>query len=263
MPRFVLKCEKAEGEEKQMTRQDIREIEEIIGYTFRDPTLLRQAFTRRSYTHEMAQSKTPADTDSNEVLEFIGDSILSYALVMILTERCAKIGERGLISTLDEGELTVIRSNLSDKKALSGIVTRLGLAKYMRVSRGDIASGIIDNASPKEDLFESIIAAVALDCGMDFSVIIPLVERLGDPDRLTVRRTPKRDPRSILKELCEKNDWRYEFETVDIKGPDHDRTYTVLCRINGAERGQGKGRSVKLASHAAASEALASMRIPH
>lgn len=239
-----------------MTEQELSEIELVIGYTFRNRTLLRQAFTRRSYTHEMGQSGTPADTESNEVLEFIGDSVLGAALVMILSRRYGSLGERGLETEFEEGDFTRIKSNLSDKRALAGIVTRLGFADRMRVSHGDEINRVTDNDSPKEDLFESIIAAVALDCNMDFSVIVPLVERLDRPDRLISHVKGEKDPKSTLKELCEQSGKTCTYDPPEREGPDHAPFYTVWCRIDGETVAKGTGSRKQLAEMAAAAAAL-------
>ncbi len=242
-----------------MTDAQLKRIEKIIGYKFKNPALLRQAFTRSSYVNEMGQSRTPSDTDSNEVLEFIGDSVLSTALVSILTRRYATLGKRGLESRFTEGDLSIIKSNLSDKRALSEIVAGLGIAELMRVSRGDRTSEIYRTASPQEDLFESIIGAVALDCGMDLGVIIPIVEHLDDPERLILRTAPDKDPKSTLKEHCEKRRLSYSFALVGESGPDHAKEYTVECAVDGRVLGSGVGKSKKLAERAAAEAALANL----
>ena len=239
-----------------MNDSTLHKIEQILGYRFQNPALLRQAFTRSSYTNEMKQAKTPADTDSNEVLEFIGDSVLSAALAAILIKRCGSIGKSGLSCPFTEGDLSRIKSNLSDKRALSGIIRELSLAPYLRVSRGDIANGILDQASPQEDLFESIIGAIALDSGMDFDVIIPILERLDRPDRLTERPKIEKDPKSTVKEYCEKRQIPYEFPLLSESGPDHAKEYRVACKIDGKEVGFGIGKSKKRADRHAAEDTI-------
>ncbi len=242
-----------------MTEQNIRLIEQTIGYHFKNPALLRQAFTRASYTNEMMQARTPADTDSNEVLEFIGDSVLSCALVAILSDRYGKLGERGLESSLGEGELSIIKSNLCDKRALSARISELGLAEYMRVSRGDITNHTLAADSPREDLFESIIGAVALDCGMDFRILIPLIERLDDPARLTVKTKVNKDPKTLVKEYCEAHAIPYRFELTSESGPDHAKQYTVCLFIREERIAEGTARSKKLADREAAHAALSKL----
>ena len=79
----------------------IEEIEHTIGYTFRDRSLLRQAFTRKSYCNEAHQAGR-CEVESNEVLEFCGDSVLSAAIITILMERCSRRSPIGLSTALDE-----------------------------------------------------------------------------------------------------------------------------------------------------------------
>lgn len=247
------------------TDRELAGIEKTIGYTFRNPTLLRQAFTRRSYTNEYeAKTRRPAPVECNEVLETVGDAVLGAALLAILTKRHGKMTGRGYESDFGEGVFTEIKKNLCDKTALSRIIDGLSIdggtpfSVLQAVSDGDRAIGSYDAPSPKEDLFESILGAVALDCDMDFSVIVPLVERLDNPDRLTVARTDK-DEKTRLKEICEAKGWQLTYEPIDRTGPDHAPTYTVECRINGAPCGRGSGSRVKTAERAAASRALAKL----
>ena len=97
--------------------KNIEQIEKTLGYTFRDKSLLKQAFTRESFCNENNRGKTKFI--SNEVLEFFGDSILSAAIVTLLMKDFAKRYEFGISTTLGEGDFSNIKSKLSDKKNLS------------------------------------------------------------------------------------------------------------------------------------------------
>ena len=247
------------------TDEQLAEIERVIGYTFRDKTLLRQAFTRRSYTKEFeAKNKRKAPVECNEVPETLGDAVLSAALLAILFRRHGKVTGRGYESDFGEGVFTEIKKNLCDKTALSRIIDGLAtedgtpFAALQTASDGDRSSGNYNSPSPKEDLFESVIGAVALDCGMDFSLIVPVVERLDDPERLTVR-IPEKDAVTRVKELCEAKKWKYDYSEIGRTGPDHDPTFTVGCEINGELRGTGRGKSKKAAKTDAAKAALEKM----
>ena len=111
------------------TDGELEAIERALGYTFRDRTLLRQAFTRRSYTEEYkAKNKRPAPVECNEVPETLGDSVLSAALLTILFRRHGKVTERGYEADFDEGVFTEIKKNLCDKTALSRIIDGLKTA---------------------------------------------------------------------------------------------------------------------------------------
>ncbi|MBO4283231.1 MAG: ribonuclease III family protein [Clostridia bacterium] len=244
------------------TDDQLAAIEETIGYAFRNRTLLRQAFTRRSFTNEYeAQHKRPAPVECNEVLETIGDSVLSTALLTILTERHGKVTGRGYESDFREGVFTEIKKNLCDKTALSRIIDELKtadgtpFAALQATGNGDHNTGNYNSKSPKEDLFESILGAVALDCGTDFSVIVPLVERLDNPDRLTVEIAEK-DPITRLKEYCEAREKKLECAEIERTGPDHDPTHTVEYFVDGKFVSRGSGRSKKDAKREASREAL-------
>ncbi len=244
---------------------ELAAIERAIGYTFRDRTLLRQAFTRRSYTEEFeAKNKRPAPVECNEVPETLGDAVLSAALLTILFRRHGKVTGRGYEADFGEGVFTEIKKNLSDKTALSQIIDGLKtedgtpFAVLLTVSDGDRSSGNYNSPSPKEDLFESIIGAVALDCGMDFSVIVPLVERLDDPDRLTVA-LPGKDAVTRLKELCEAKKWTLDYPELAQTGPDHAPVFTVGCVVNGKRVATGSGTRKAAAKFEAASAALKKM----
>ncbi len=244
------------------TDAELREIETVLGYRFRNPTLLRQAFTRRSYTNEYeAKYKRPAPVECNEVLETVGDAVLGAALLRLLSERHGKVTGRGYESDFGEGVFTEIKKNLCDKTALSRIIDGLKtedgvpFALLQEVSDGDRSSGNCNAPSPKEDLFESIVGAVALDSGCDLAAVIALVERLDDPDRLTVA-LPEKDAVTRLKELCEAKKWTLGYPGIGQTGPDHDPTFTVECRINGELVCTGSGKSKKAAKSDAAKTAL-------
>lgn len=247
------------------TDEQLAAIERVIGYPFRDITLLRQAFTRRSYTKEYeAKNKRPAPVECNELLETLGDSMLSAALLTILFRRHGKVTGRGYESDFGEGVFTEIKKNLCDKTALSRIIDGLKtedgvpFALLQEVSDGDRSSGNCNAPSPKEDLFESIVGAVALDSGCDLAAVIALVERLDDPDRLTVA-LPEKDAVTRLKELCEAKKWTLDYPEIGQTGPDHDPTFTVECRINGELVCTGSGKSKKAAKSDAAKAALEKM----
>ena len=243
-----------------MTEKQIREIEEKLGYTFRNRALLVQAFTRSSYVNEALQAHRVPDTQSNEVLEFFGDSVLSAMLAYLLLERYGTLGEGGLSTALGEADFSIIKSNMSDKRALAQAVRRLGVNQYLRLSRGDKNQDVLAQDSPNEDLFESIVAAVALDCGMDFDTCLGVVRRLDDVERLLEKRgdgSARKDPKSALKEWCEKRRLAYSYEEVSREGPAHRQTFVCRLTVEGYSPTEGTGRSLQKAQMAAAEQMLA------
>lgn len=235
----------------------IREIEEIIGYRFQDPSLLRQAFTRKSYCNEARQAGDPY-IQSNEVLEFCGDSVLSAAIISILMEKCSRRSAVGLSTELDEGSFTVIKSNLTNKTMLSKRLGDLGLQQYLLVGRGDAARGIISQPSVMEDLFESIVGAVYFDCGKDMRVMIELVGRLLDTDEYLKKHAVRQaaSPYNALQEFCQARKLPFSFSEVEHFGPEHERTYVFACYVEGELITKGQGSSGAKAKAAAAAAAL-------
>ncbi len=237
----------------------LHEIEEKIGYHFKNPSLLKQAFTRSSYVNECEATHTPSDTQSNEVLEFFGDSVLSAALAYLLLERYAVVGDAGLKTALGEADFSIIKSNMSDKRALAAAIRRLGVNRYMRLSRGDENQNILEQDSPNEDLFESIIAAVALDAGMDLATIVGVVKRLDDVERLLARRgdgAASKNAKSAVKEWCEKRKIPYDYMVTRTEGPDHKRIFYVRLTVEGFPPVDGMGTSKPKAEMDAAEKLL-------
>lgn len=145
-----------------------------IGYVFKNPSLLLQAFTRSSYASENGG-------EDNEILEFIGDKALDLAVVNLLVSRYGEMREQFSCS-VDEGELTKIKSRMVQKSTLARRMDKTGFSEFLIMGKGDIKNNVAVEPSVKEDLFEAIIGAVALDCHWDFAKICSVVEAMLVPD---------------------------------------------------------------------------------
>jgi ribonuclease-3 len=238
--------------------KSIEQIEKTLGYTFRDKSLLKQAFTRESYCNENNRGKTKFI--SNEVLEFFGDSILSAAIVSLLLKGRTKKYEYGIYTELGEGDFSTIRSNLSDKKNLSSAMGALGLEKYLLLSRGDAKLGIEKEPSVMEDLYESIIGAIYIDSGMDLSVVVSVVERTLDVSSyISEAEAPKKNAKNLLQEWCDDKKHRLphpEYKVLSATGPDNKKTYECGAYIGEKLYAKGMGKNQKLAEAEAAKLAL-------
>ncbi len=174
-----------------------------IGYTFKNPDLIRQAFTRRSYTEENGG-------ENNEVLEFIGDKALDFAVIKLLVAKFGSMkngdpvdgtklsawekearrqkgldkcdGTNEFSCAYDEGELTKIKSRMVQKKNLAWRMDEMYFSKQLIMGKSDIKNDVGNEPSVKEDLFEAIIGAVTLDCGWDFDIICSVVEAMLIPE---------------------------------------------------------------------------------
>ena len=149
-----------------------------IGYKFKNPYLLFQAFTRRSYTQEH-------DGENNEILEFIGDKALDLAVMKMLIGKFGQTKSDDtspFVCRLDEGELTNIKSRMVQKRNLSKRIDEMGFSEHLIMGNGDIKNGVGNEMSVKEDLFEAIIGAVTLDCNWDFPIICSVVDAMLIPE---------------------------------------------------------------------------------
>ena len=246
--------------EKQLdaTAFNCAEVERIIGYTFRDKSLLAQAFTRTSFCNEVNPT-SKIKYQSSEVLEFFGDSVLSAAIVTLLLGGSAARYEGGIRTELNEGDFSNIKSKLSDKKNLSKSIHALGLQRFLRMGEGDKKLKVDEEPSVKEDLYESIIGAIYIDSGMNLQKVIPIVEKTLDLSLYNNSTPPIQSAKNTLQEWCQSKKRRLpppEYKTLKKDGPDHKTVYEVGCYVKGELIATGKGKNEKLAGAAAAEAAM-------
>lgn len=183
-----------------MEQNDLVFIQDQIGYKFNNPDLLQQAFTRRSYTAENGG-------ENNEVLEFIGDKVLDLCVIRLLVAQHSnavalfkKFGpqlknswqytseartfpeENTFISGCSEAELTEIKKLLVQKKTLANRIDDMGIACYLRMGNGDALNNMNEENSVKEDLFEAILGAIAIDSNWDMEAMQCAVEIMLAPE---------------------------------------------------------------------------------
>lgn len=240
------------------------EIEKKIGYKFRDKGLLLQALTRTSFVNEHKCGGT-SPYQSNEVLEFFGDSILSASIVTLFIKEFSLRYEHGVRTKLGEGDFTVIRSRLTDKKNLSSRALELGLGEYLRMGEGDAKLGIKNEPSVLEDVFESIIGAVYIDSNMDLDTVNRVVagmldiSRVVNADSKSATPNAKRSAKNRLQEWCADKKRRLPapvYKTVAESGPEHKKTYERACYIGDVLYATGSGKNLKEADACAAEETL-------
>ncbi len=237
----------------------ITKVEAIIGYTFKDRSLLIQAFTRSSFCNEKNYSGRN-NYSSNEVLEFFGDSVLSAAIISIFLEKKTERYEHGIMSELCEGDFSNLRSKLSDKRNLSKSTAALGLEKYLIMGEGDEKMGVAKEPSVMEDLFESIIGAVYIDCSMNMKTVIEVVKKMLDTSvYFNSDKSVLQSAKNSLQEFCADKKRRLPaplYKTLGESGPDHRKEYERGCYIGERLVATGKGKNQKIADTAAAEAAL-------
>ena len=217
-------------------------IERKLNYTFRDKLLLVNALTHSSYANE----NRGHSCESNERLEFLGDSVLGFVVADALYRR---------ESELPEGRMTRVRAQLVCEDSLRRVATELGLGSYIRLGRGEEHTGGRNRASILADAVEALIAAMFLDGGLE--VARAFIERnilsaLDKGDWLAFG-----DGKTELQELVQrKSGQTLSYELVSESGPDHNKIFRMRVLLNGEPIGSGEGRTKKEAEQSAARAAL-------
>lgn len=220
------------------------ELQKKIGYSFRDPALLRQALTHRSYANEPGGQGTP----HNERLEFLGDAVLDLAVGQLIFQ---------LPGGLSEGEMTRIRAEVVSEKGLARVSREFGLGEYLLLGRGEERTGGRGKNSLLADGLEALLGGVFRDGGYESACRV--VETLFSPViDLAAGRKQGLDHKTRLQEMMQ-GEWGRTPEYVLIKteGPDHQPWYTVEVRFDDRVIGRGHGGTKKEAEQNAAGEALA------
>lgn len=199
----------------------VEEVERKIDYSFETEDLLFQAFTRRSYSQEHK-------CENNEILEFIGDRVLDFYVTKILMDRYGYIedennGEEFAVNLYDnEGSLTEIKKKLVNKKMLAHRIDLLGLKDYLLMGKGDIQQHMENEPSVKEDLFEAILGAIAIDSDWDTEDLENSVQvMLGIDHYLENGFSDEEDYVAIIQKWNQKENGEvpvYEFELLNDGG---------------------------------------------
>ncbi len=216
----------------------MKSLETKLNYRFRDPSLLELALTHSSFANEKGAHR------DNERLEFLGDSVLGFITADYLF--------RTMPGT-PEGELTKLRSAAVCEKSLAVFARELGLGEYLKLGKGELLSGGADRPSILSDAFESVIAAVYLDGGIEAarSFVLRFI-KTAQTDVSAVT-----DYKTKLQEIVQQNpDEHLRYVLAAEAGPDHDKTFTVEVYLNSNCIATGTGHSKKKAEQEAARQAL-------
>ena len=214
----------------------MHQLETVIGYTFKDPSLLETALTHTSYANE-----AKGHVKHNERLEFLGDSVLSIVVADYLFHHW---------TDRPEGELTKARASLVCESALFQFAQEIDLGRYLRLGRGEERGGGRTRPSVVSDAFEALIAALYLDGGIEAAraFILPFI---------TEGKTAEADYKTQLQEVIQQNpEERLRYELEGQSGPDHDKHFKMAVYLISNLIGRGEGHSTKAAEQAAARQAL-------
>jgi ribonuclease-3 len=204
---------------------------------------LQTALTHKSYANEN-------NCESNERLEFLGDSVLGYLVASRVFSQ-----DRSLA----EGDLTRLKNSIVSAEALARAATTLEIGKHLRVGKGEEISGGRDKLNILADAMEAVIAAGYLSGGMTTAkeiVELHVFPMLGDP--YVLREFS--DPKTTLNEKLSRLDLQSPRFEIQSYGPEHLLTFTALCFSGDRLLGRGEGRTIRYAERMAASSALETLR---
>ena len=218
----------------------MKTLEEKLGYTFQNRALLENALT-----HSSCANESRGKLQSNERLEFLGDSILGMVVADHLYRNHPD---------LPEGVLTRTRAALVCEDSLVVVAEDLGLGQYLRLGKGEEAGGGRNRPSIRADAVEAILAAVYLDGGIGSARKIIQKYILS---REVAGLTKPRDYKTALQELVQRESGQVlAYRLTGEEGPDHNKRFFVEVTLNGKGVGQGSGRSKKEAEQMAAKAAI-------
>lgn len=221
----------------------LRRLQQRLGYEFQRPELLERALTHRSYANEQGLG------ENYERLEFLGDAVLGLATAERLF---------GEMPRRQEGELTRSKGHLVSARVLASLAEELELGAILRLGVGEERSGGRAKGSLLADALEAVLGAVFRDGGYDEASLV--IARLLDRAPAPAGGIESRDAKTKLQEVVQSRGWgRPTYHEVAASGPDHEKLFTVECRLDGDALGVGRGRTKKQAEQEAAAATLSQL----
>ncbi len=222
---------------------DLTALQEILGVSFSDQSLLERALIHSSYVNE----NPGLALTSNERLEFLGDAVLG----MIAAERLYQ-----RFPHLTEGQMTQFRAALVRRETLARMARAIKLGNYLYLGKGEEAGGGRHRPVNLAGALEAVIAAIFLDRGL--ATVRDFILKLLEPEmEKVIGQDAVIDYKSELQELTQAREQQTPtYHLIEATGPDHDRRFTVEVRLGERVLGQGSGKSKKAAESEAAHSAL-------
>ena len=220
-------------------QEELKELENKIGYEFKEKVLLLQALTHSSFSNEQKINRYK----NYERMEFLGDAVLELLSSRFFFETYPE---------MSEGQMTRMRSSMVCEPALAFCARDLSLGKYILLGKGEEATGGRGRDSIISDVMEAVIGAIYLDGGIEEADKFVKKYILSDLENKQLFY----DSKTILQERVQKTGRTIVYELVSETGPDHDKTFTVEAIIDGRTAGKGQGRNKKTAEQQAAYQVL-------
>jgi ribonuclease-3 len=223
---------------------DFKMAEESIGYFFENKELLERAFTHTSYAYENK-------LQSNEKLEFLGDSILEFVSSNYIYHE---------YKNLHEGEMTKVRATVVCEKSLHKVAKKHNFEEFLYLGKSEKKTGGKDRPAILADSVEAVIAAIYLDGGIEPASKF-IIENLKEEIEQASKNVGNKDYKTVLQEKLQENgDVKIVYEIINESGPDHSKQFEAQVKYNGKVLASGKGKSKKEAHMKAAKKALENLK---
>lgn len=223
----------------------LEEFEKRIGYTFKNKELLKNALTHTSYAFEH-------HVQSNEKLEFLGDSILEFISSKYLYHQFPK---------LTEGEMTKVRADIVCEDSLYQVAKMHNFSDFLYLGKSELSSHKEARPAIMADSVEALIAAIYFDSGLEEAERF-IVENLKEAAEFASKNVGQKDYKTVLQEILQKNgEVKIEYCILKEEGPDHDKTFTAEVCCNHKKLAQGKGKTKKAAEMEAAKKAISELEV--
>ena len=223
--------------------KEIEELEKNIGYSFKNKQLLHTAMTHISYAYENK-------VESNERLEYLGDSILEFISSKYLFEN---------FKNLSEGEMTKVRAYSVCEDSLYKIAENHKFSDYIYLGKSEKMSHSIKKALIADSV-EAVIAAIYLDGGLEFAEKF-ILDNIKSQIEFASKNVGLKDYKTVLQEELQKNgEVSIKYNLINEEGPDHEKIFTIEVVCDGKKLAQGNGKSKKKAEMEAARIALENIK---
>jgi ribonuclease-3 len=236
--RFAKQCK------NRVVPESLKSLSEKINYQFSNVSLLETAMRHSSWTAENE------GFESNERLEFLGDSLIGFVVADVMYRR---------YPDFDEGKLTDLRKIVVNSAALSRVSTKLGLGEYILLGRGEEGGGGRSKTSILANALEAVFGAVYLDSNSQRAYEVA-ARLLTDSIEEALTALKQLDSKSQLQELAARLERPMPEYRVTDEGPDHAKTFFADVFLGGELLGTGTGRSKKAAEESAAQQACANLQ---
>ena len=219
---------------------ELEKLEENIGYSFKNKDLLKNALTHTSYAFEK-------HVESNEKLEFLGDSILEF------------LSSKYLYNTypnLKDGEMTKVIATIVCEDSLYEVAKLHNFSDFLYLGKSETSCHNEARPAIMADAVEAVIAAIYFDGGLEEAEKF-IIENLKEAAETASKNVGKKDYKTVLQEELQKNgEVKIEYNIIKEEGPDHDKSFTAEVRCNGKFLAIGEGKTKKAAEMEAAKKVI-------